>query len=148
VEGERRRAATRGLGLLAQRRRPKRARGIRCGFMGMNAESTEETKPMIDRIRQCVAIEDYRFTIHGFERCVERDISPEEVMQAIFAGEIIEDYPEDKYGHSCLIYGITEAGKILHVQCSFQPVWIITAYEPALSPMEWDKGFKRRRRNS
>jgi hypothetical protein len=103
---------------------------------------------MIALIRQRVGVEDYRFTIHAFERCVERDISPEEVRQAIFAGEIIEDYPEDKYGHSCLIYGRTEAGKILHIQCSVEPVWIITAYDPTLNVEDWDETFKRRRRNS
>jgi hypothetical protein len=60
----------------------------------------------------------------------------EEVRQAILAGEIIEDYPEDKYGHSCLICGRTEAGKILHIQCSVEPVWIITAYDPTLNVKE------------
>jgi hypothetical protein len=46
-----------------------------------------------------------------------------------------------------LIYGMTENGKILHVQCSFEPVWIITAYDPTLDTKEWDGPFKRRRRN-
>ncbi len=61
------------------------------------------------------------------------------------SGEIIENYPEDKYGPSCLIYGTTKSGKILHVQCSIEPVWIITVYEPTVKPDEWDETFKRRR---
>ena len=56
----------------------------------------------------------------------------------------IEDYPEDKYGHSILIYGKTEKGRIIHVQCSVDPVWIITAYDPRLRPDEWESDFKRR----
>jgi hypothetical protein len=32
--------------------------------------------------------------------------------------EVIEDYPEDKYGPSCLILGFTVYGRPLHVQCS------------------------------
>ena len=47
--------------------------------------------------------------------------------------EIIEDYPEDKYGPSCLILGYTKAGRPLHVQCSYPSrpiVKIITVYEP------------------
>ncbi|MEA3385041.1 MAG: DUF4258 domain-containing protein [Thermodesulfobacteriota bacterium] len=44
--------------------------------------------------------------MHGFERCVERRISPNEVKYAILSGEVIEEYPEDKYGQSCLIYGV------------------------------------------
>jgi hypothetical protein len=100
---------------------------------------------MIENIRKLVEIGDYRITIHAFERCVERSISPEEIEDVILSGEVIEDYMKDKYGPSCLIYGITEAKRILHVQCSIDPVWIITAYDPTLNPDRWDKDFKRRR---
>ncbi len=82
--------------------------------------------------------------IHALERCVERRISPEEIREAILSGEIIEDYPEHKYGPCCLIYGTTKKDRILHVQCSLGPVWIITAYDPTLNPEEWDRDFKRR----
>ena len=100
---------------------------------------------MIEDIKRKVENGEYRLTIHGFERCVERNISPDELKDVILSGEIIENYPEDKYGPSCLIYGTTEEGKILHVQCSINPVWIITAYDPTLKPQEWDANFKRRR---
>ena len=100
---------------------------------------------MIERIKEQAKAGNYRFTIHGFERCVERHISPNEVLHAILTGEIIEEYSEDKYGPSCLIYGIGEERRILHVQCSINPVWIITAYDPTLNPDKWDKDFKRRR---
>lgn len=103
---------------------------------------------MIEKIKQQVKAGNYRFTIHGFERCVERHISPNEVKYVILSDEVIEEYPEDKYGPSCLIYGITEDGKILHVQCSIDPVWIITAYDPTLNPEEWENNFKRRRTKS
>ena len=57
-------------------------------------------------------------------------------MEAIVNGAIIEAYPEDKYGPSCLILGKTRPGRPLHVQCSLPPtVWIITLYEP--DPTEW-----------
>jgi len=100
---------------------------------------------MIESIKKQVKAGIYRFTVHGFERCVERHISPNEVKYAILLGEVIEKYSEDKYGSSCLIYGVSEEGKILHVQCSIDPVWIITAYDPTLNPDKWDKDFKRRR---
>ncbi|MGC8810740.1 MAG: DUF4258 domain-containing protein [bacterium] len=100
---------------------------------------------MLEEIKKRVVSGDYRFTIHAFERCVERNISPNEIKNVIISGEIIENYPEDKYGPSCLICGITESGKILHVQCSIEPVWIITVYDPTLKPEEWDENFRRRR---
>lgn len=101
---------------------------------------------MIEGIKKRVREGDYWFTIHAFERCVERDISPEQIKNAILSGKIIEDYPEDKYGPSCLIFGLTKDGKILHVQCSMDPVWIVTAYDPTLNPEEWDRDYKRRRK--
>ena len=103
---------------------------------------------MIETIKKQVRAGNYRFTIHAFERCVERSISPNQVKSSILAGEIIEDYPDDKYGPSCLIYGVTGEGKILHVQCSVEPVWIVTAYDPTLHPEEWDREYKRRRKKS
>lgn len=101
---------------------------------------------MIDRIIKNIKSGEYRFTIHALERCIERDISPLEIIDALLSGEIIENYPEDKYGPSCLIKGITKKGRILHVQFSIEPIWIITAYDPTLKPNEWDKEFKRRLR--
>jgi hypothetical protein len=47
--------------------------------------------------------------------------------------EIIEDYPDDKYGPSCLILGFTKAGRPFHLQCSYPSrplIKIITIYEP------------------
>ncbi len=73
---------------------------------------------MIGEIKKQVKAENYRFTIHGFERCVERGISPREVKCAILSGEVIESYPEDKYGPGGLIYGVGVEGKILHLKCS------------------------------
>jgi hypothetical protein len=58
-------------------------------------------------------------------------------------GEIIEEYPDDKYSPSCLIYGQTNKGKNLHVQISLPPaVVVITTYEP--DPEEWVNGKIRR----
>ena len=51
---------------------------------------------MIEDIKRRVETDDYRLTIHGFERCVERNISPDELKDVILSGEIIENYPEDK----------------------------------------------------
>ena len=100
---------------------------------------------MIEEVRKIVKTGDYRLTVHAFERCVERDIWPDELKEVIISGGIIERYPEDKYGPSCLIWGMTEKGRVLHVQCSLNPIWIITAYDPTLNPEEWDANSKRRR---
>jgi hypothetical protein len=67
---------------------------------------------------------------------IKRNVTRQEVENAILTGEIIEDYPDDKYSPSYLVYGKTENGRDLHIQISRPPiVVIITVYEP--DPEEW-----------
>ncbi|MBN1782564.1 DUF4258 domain-containing protein [bacterium] len=78
----------------------------------------------------------YRFSDHAVKRMIERNITRIEIEQSIYNGTIIEEYPEDKYSPSCLIYGKTEQERDLHVQLSVPPtIVIITTYEP--NPNEW-----------
>ncbi|MDH7574045.1 MAG: DUF4258 domain-containing protein [Clostridia bacterium] len=94
-----------------------------------------------DRIRQG----DYRFSDHAVRRMIERSIARQEVEQAILGGEVIEEYPHDKYSPSCLIFGRTQQGRPLHVQVSLPPkVVVITVYEP--DPGEWLDYRRRLRR--
>jgi hypothetical protein len=65
-----------------------------------NRESGSRLNALIKGIKKQVELGRHRFTLHGFERCVERHISPDEVKNVILSGEIIEHYPEDKYGPS------------------------------------------------
>ena len=61
----------------------------------------------INSIREAIKQGKYCFTIHAFERCIERNISPNEVKEAILNGDIIEYYPQDKYGPIIQRHGIT-----------------------------------------
>ena len=88
---------------------------------------------MIDEIRGRVARGDFEFSQHAVDQAIIRHISVRELREAITGGEVIEVYPEDKYGPSCLIFGMTRMGRPIHVQCSdpSRPlVKIITVYEP------------------
>ena len=71
-------------------------------------------------------------------------ISTQDVEAVIWNGEVIEDYPEDRRGHSCLMLGFDETGRALHVVCApkVEYLSIITAYLPI--PEEWSDDFKRR----
>jgi hypothetical protein len=75
----------------------------------------------------------------------DRMISTGEVRKVIFEGEIIEDYPEDARGHSCLILGYGEGERSLHVVCSPKDEYlaVITAYIPTKA--QWTDDFKSRR---
>jgi hypothetical protein len=79
---------------------------------------------------------EYQFSDHSVKRMIKRSIDRHEVEEVILRGEIIEEYPDDKYSPSCLIYGQTSKGRNLHVQISLPPaVVVITTYEP--DPEEW-----------
>jgi hypothetical protein len=100
---------------------------------------------LIDEIRRRVARGDFEFSKHAVDQSITRHISVQDLREAIAGGEVIEVYSEDKYGPSCLILGMTSAGRSLHVQCSdpTRPlVKIITVYEP--DPALWIE-FKVRR---
>ena len=91
----------------------------------------------IDWIRQQVIAGNYQLSLHAVERASTRGIDPLEVKEALLKGEIIEDYPKDRRGHSCLVYGKSLIGKDIHVLCgqAFDALWVITVYEP--DPTEW-----------
>jgi hypothetical protein len=100
---------------------------------------------LIDEIRQRVARGEFEFTQHAVDQSIVRRITVGELREAIANGEVIEDYPDDKYRPSFLIFGRTAAGRPLHVQCSYPArpiVKIITLYEP--DPTLWTD-FKVRR---
>ena len=93
---------------------------------------------IIDDIRDKIASGQFEFSQHAVDQSIVRHISVQELREAIAVGEVIEDYPDDKYGPSCLVFGVTLARRPLHIQCSdpARPlVKIITLYEP--DPQRW-----------
>jgi len=97
----------------------------------------------IKPIRDKILNGDYRISDHAVKRMIKRSIDRVEIEETVLAGEIIEEYPDDKYSPSCLIYGKTDNGRDLHVQLSLPPlVVIITVYDP--DPEEWINGKIRR----
>lgn len=76
----------------------------------------------------------------------DRMISTQEVRSIILQGELIEDYPDDVRGHSCLILGYGEQNRALHVVCAPKSDYlaIITAYLPDSGLWEVDKRTRRR----
>ena len=72
-------------------------------------------------------------------------ISTMEVHEVVMNGDLIEDYPEDIRGHSCLLAGDTSKGRVVHAVCSPKDGYlaIITAYVP--EPRKWEEGGRKRR---
>jgi len=88
------------------------------------------------------------FSIHAHRQMDARGITTDEVLEALSAAELVEDYPDDPRGHSCLLLGRTESGRPLHIICAPRDkgLIVITVYEP--SPLEWEENLKTRRRRA
>ena len=93
---------------------------------------------MIEEIRRKFIQAPAEFSEHAFNQRILRKIGGDEIAEAMATAEIIESYPNDKYGPSFLLMGMTRSGRPLHMQVS-TPVRprlkIITAYQP--DPALW-----------
>ena len=76
----------------------------------------------------------------------DRMISTKDIRLVLEHGEIIEDYPEDARGHSCMILSFLD-NRPIHVVCSPKEEYlaIITAYVP--NDQEWDNNYKKRKKS-
>jgi len=74
----------------------------------------------------------------------DRMIRRAEVRRVITEGEVIEDYPKDARGRSCLLLGFGDRERPIHVVCAPREDYlaIITAYLP--NAHEWSSDFRRR----
>ena len=99
----------------------------------------------LDTIRSAFRRREYRLTVHGLREAIAERISVADIEGAIIGDTagIVEDYPDDPRGSSCLILGVTEAGKAIHVVVSYPPqVAVITVYVP--DPERWIDNRTRR----
>lgn len=100
---------------------------------------------LLDQLRDSVRNRDYELTLHARRRINLRRISVREIEDAVLnvEAEVIEDYPDDPRGASCLILGFASDTRPIHVQLTYPTsVAVITAYEP--DPEQWTD-FKTRR---
>jgi len=76
----------------------------------------------------------------------DRMISKDDIRKAIINGEIIEDYPYDSRGHSCLVLGKDLNNRSIHIVCTPKKDYlaIITAYIPWTE--QWTSDLKKRRK--
>ena len=102
--------------------------------------------PSIEAIREKIKQNDFELSKHAVDQSIIRNIRIAEIKEAISKGKVIEDYPDDKYGASCLIAGFTADNRPLHIQCSYPSrplIKIITIYQP--SSQRWNNNFTKRK---
>ena len=99
----------------------------------------------IENIRNYCREGKLRWTQHIIRRMIQRGITMNDVTEAVMAGEIIEEYPEDYPYSSCLVLGYSRNNDSVHVVCGInnEELWLITAYYP--SSDKWQTDCRTRR---
>ncbi len=95
----------------------------------------------IVEIRSLVGQGHYEFSIHAQQERLEEDLDVIEIEEALVQGTILEDYPDDQRGESCLVLGYA-SDKPIHVVVEWarknrdeRVLRIITVYLP--KPPKW-----------
>ena len=80
-----------------------------------------------ERVRQGKLI----LSSHAEEERMDENLTVQEVIDAILADEILEDYPDTGRGESCLLLGFVD-GKPIHIMCGWRrdSAVVVTVYIP------------------
>ncbi len=101
-----------------------------------------------EKIRKLVTEGRYEFSKHA-ERERELDmILVNELEDALKSCEIIEDYPNDPRGASCLVLGFS-GQRPIHAVCTIkvdpEELFLITIYDPSKRSNKWTENYRKRR---
>jgi hypothetical protein len=96
----------------------------------------------IEEIRQLIRTGRYDVSLHAQQERLEDDLDLNEIEAALLQGDLIEEYPNDPRGPSCLVGGLA-GGKPIHVvlgwatrkQEAERTLRVITVYIPR--PPKW-----------
>ena len=62
----------------------------------------------IEKIKEKIRHNEYEISFHAEKERYAEDISINDLETAVYSGEILEDYPNDPRGPSCLILGYSK----------------------------------------
>jgi hypothetical protein len=87
-------------------------------------------------VKKKIRNQEYDLSVHAHNERQEEQITIEEIEKVILKGDIIERYPNDLRGESCLVAGIVYK-KPLHIVCGMRGkrLLIVTVYRP--KPPVW-----------
>ena len=94
---------------------------------------------LVNRIQSLARQGRVDWSSHARQQCYRRDIEPDAVISALVGScELLENYPDDPRGHSCLVLTFEAGERPLHVVLGVADpsrLVVITVYEP--DPQQW-----------
>ena len=107
------------------------------------------TSMVIEQIQRYCKERRIGWSIHAAEMMMKRGISRLDVLNCLENGEIIEDYPNSFPHPSCLVFGFSVSGKIIHTVVGMKEdmLMVITAYFPDNVKFEDDLRTRRCTKN-
>jgi Domain of unknown function (DUF4258) len=89
------------------------------------------------QVQQQAASGNIKPSAHAEVAMLKRGVSIDDIAGAVANGQILEDYPASNEWACCLLYGVTDGGRRLHIVCTTAraELSIITVYEPM--PPKW-----------
>ena len=112
----------------------------------MSEERAQESE-ILHRVRTAATVRSL-FLPHALSQmnAPERMITPQDVRDAVLRGSLVEDYPEDARGHSCLGLGYDSAGRPIHVVCAPKADYLAINTANVPSPDRWELDGRIRRK--
>jgi len=100
----------------------------------------------LDFIRAEIEQQSYEISLHADEERLADGLTISDLELVLSHCAIIEQYPDDTRGQSCLVFGLTPEEKSVHVVCGKNPsghLVLITVYIPTMP--KWRDPYTRNR---
>lgn len=100
-----------------------------------------------DKVCEAIADERIHVSEHAYDEAMEDDLPVVDVIDRTPNGEVIEDYPDDRRGSSCLVLLNVGDEEPVHAVWAFDDgsrrAILITVYRP--DPARWSGDLRHRR---
>ncbi len=101
-----------------------------------------------ETIRDHVRAGNYALSKHAERERQTDKITVAELEEALSLCEVVEQYPDDPRGPSCLVVGFS-GKRPVHAVCAVtadpEELLLVTVYDPSKRPAKWTQGYRRRK---
>lgn len=101
----------------------------------------------LEALKIAIFSDRYRLTVHASEEMESDELVMDEIINSMYKGIVIEDYPKSKPFPSCLVLGFGKSNFPIHMVWAYKhsanEATLVTVYRP--DPKKWVEYKKRRK---